>query len=251
MGANRISSHSRRDGCAATLYANGIDPVDIQRWGRWRSPIYMRYLWRENGKPHTLSFSLVKGTRLMNQLLAPSTKKRKVAVDDDFRCGVKDGQNEGLWIMMGRFLDGLGSNPVTPEKDGHITPPHNEYEQRERTGPKMCRHGVMIPAEGGFDMRALNKPPKLEEVKKEEFGAKREIKLAKRERGIAPNESFITWRKEEEGDRVGSVDSGNTRANRCRDERSLSTEIDSGIDQASVADTNVMGSQSVELDNPF
>ena len=34
--ASRISSHSLRAGCATTLYDAGIDPIDIQRWGRWK-----------------------------------------------------------------------------------------------------------------------------------------------------------------------------------------------------------------------
>ena len=41
IDASRISSHSLRAGCAPTLYAAGIDPVDIQRWGRWKSSIYI------------------------------------------------------------------------------------------------------------------------------------------------------------------------------------------------------------------
>ena len=44
MGVGRIISHPLRAGCATTLYANGVVHVDIQRWGRCRSPIYMRYV---------------------------------------------------------------------------------------------------------------------------------------------------------------------------------------------------------------
>ena len=31
MGPNRVSTHSMRAGCATTLYANGVDPIDMQR----------------------------------------------------------------------------------------------------------------------------------------------------------------------------------------------------------------------------
>ena len=77
IDATRISCHSLRAGCAATLYANGIDPIDIQRWGRWESPIYMRYVRRGGVKPHTLRLALVKGTRLTNQLLAPRNQEKE------------------------------------------------------------------------------------------------------------------------------------------------------------------------------
>ena len=33
MGSSRVSTHSMRAGCAAALYADGVDPVDIQTWG--------------------------------------------------------------------------------------------------------------------------------------------------------------------------------------------------------------------------
>ena len=44
MGPERVSTHSMRAGCATALYANGVDPSDLQRWGRWKSPVYMRYV---------------------------------------------------------------------------------------------------------------------------------------------------------------------------------------------------------------
>ena len=50
--------HSLRAGCATTLYAAGADPVDIQRWGRWQSSIYMRYIWYDNMRLHHLSSAL-------------------------------------------------------------------------------------------------------------------------------------------------------------------------------------------------
>ena len=34
LDAKLGSPHSLRDGCDATLYADGVDPLDIQRWNR-------------------------------------------------------------------------------------------------------------------------------------------------------------------------------------------------------------------------
>lgn len=34
MDPTRVSSHSMGEGCSSTLYANGVDAIDIQRWGR-------------------------------------------------------------------------------------------------------------------------------------------------------------------------------------------------------------------------
>ena len=87
MGQERAISHSMREGCAATLYANGVDPADIQRWGRWKSPAYMMYVWYENAKLHTMSHALTRRTTLMGNLLAPGQKKRKVTFQDSYRCG--------------------------------------------------------------------------------------------------------------------------------------------------------------------
>ena len=55
LDETRFSTHSLRAGCAATLYAAGIDPIDIQRWGRWKSAIYMRYIWHGNLRLQYLS----------------------------------------------------------------------------------------------------------------------------------------------------------------------------------------------------
>ena len=90
MGPDRISTHSMRAGCATALYANGIAPIDIQRWGRWKPPVYMRYVWHENVRLHTLSYALTKKTDLSDHLLAPEQKKRKVSFDTGFRCGGKN-----------------------------------------------------------------------------------------------------------------------------------------------------------------
>ena len=47
LDASRFSPHSLRKGCATTLYAAGIGPIDIERWCRWKSSSYMRYMARQ------------------------------------------------------------------------------------------------------------------------------------------------------------------------------------------------------------
>ena len=77
MDPDRVSSHSMREGCATTLYANGVDPVDIQRWGRWKSPVYMRYVWNETVRLRTLSYDLAEKTDLSDHALAHEQKNRR------------------------------------------------------------------------------------------------------------------------------------------------------------------------------
>ena len=158
IDTTRISCHSIRAGCATTLYANGIDPIDIQRWGRWKSPIYMRYVWHENVKLHTLSLALVKGTRLTNQLLAPENKKRKATFDQEYRCGGKEERPGDLWDLLDQHLDDL------------VTPGMKEEFDQATTG------SVDIPVLG------LTKD-NLEKFEKEEkcHG----LKLVKREREVS------------------------------------------------------------------
>ena len=91
MDPSRVSTHSMRAGCATALYANGVDPIDIQRWGRWTSPVYMRYVWHGDVKLHTLSYALTRKTNLIDHLLAPKQKKR-ATFKDDCRCGGKSGK---------------------------------------------------------------------------------------------------------------------------------------------------------------
>ena len=38
IDASLVSTHSLRAGCATTIYAAGVNPIDIQRWGRWKGP---------------------------------------------------------------------------------------------------------------------------------------------------------------------------------------------------------------------
>ena len=86
MGPDRVISHSMRAGCATTLYANGVGPADIQRWGRCKSPAYMRYVRRENVRLHTLSHALTRRANLSDRLMAPGQKKRKVSFKTPYRC---------------------------------------------------------------------------------------------------------------------------------------------------------------------
>ena len=93
MGPDRVGSHSAREGFAATLYANGGGPIEIQRWGRWKSPGYMRYSWHGNVRLRTLIYALTRGTDLSDHILAPERKKkRKMSSKSTYRCG---GKSEG------------------------------------------------------------------------------------------------------------------------------------------------------------
>ena len=86
-----FSTHSLRAGCATALYSAGDDHADIQRWGRWRPSIYMRYIWHENLRPQHLSLSLVKPTLLMDHLRAQpvADNRAQFANQIEFRHGAK------------------------------------------------------------------------------------------------------------------------------------------------------------------
>ena len=92
MGPTRVSSHSMRAGCATTLYANGVGPIDIQRRVRCISPVYMGYFRRGGVELHTFSFALTIRTYLSDHLLAPEKENRKGAFQCPYRCG---GKNRG------------------------------------------------------------------------------------------------------------------------------------------------------------
>ena len=92
-GFKAVFTHSLRAGCATTLYAEGIDPVDIQRWGRWKCAIYMRYIWRGNLRLRHLSFALTSQTKLMGRLTVDLDLARKVNSQDDFRAGSSSKSN--------------------------------------------------------------------------------------------------------------------------------------------------------------
>ena len=87
MGPERACIHSARAGCAPTLYANGVDTPGIQRWRRWKSPVYMRYVWHGNVKLHTLGHSLTRRTNLTDRVLAPEQNRGEVTFQDSYRCG--------------------------------------------------------------------------------------------------------------------------------------------------------------------
>ena len=94
LDAKRFSTHSLRAGCAATLYAAGVDPVDIQSWGRWKSGIYMRYIWHDNVRLQHLSKALTSTTKLMEHLKVEVSSARKVGFANDFRAGSTGKSND-------------------------------------------------------------------------------------------------------------------------------------------------------------
>ena len=93
----QVSPRSLRGGCETKIYAAGIDPMDIQRWGRWRSSIYMRYIWRGNLRLHHLGDSLVASTRL-----ADRSKVDLGRGADNFRRRFPSGRGPAQIIGFGR-----------------------------------------------------------------------------------------------------------------------------------------------------
>ena len=73
-----VSTRSLRAGCAAALYAAGVDPIDIQRCARWESSIYMRYIWHGNLRFRHLFAALTAPTQLAKHLKADLGFERNV-----------------------------------------------------------------------------------------------------------------------------------------------------------------------------
>ena len=72
-------SQSMRAGCATTLYANGVSQIDMQRWGRWNSPVYTTYVWRGNVRLRTLSYAITRRANLSDHLQSPERKGGKLS----------------------------------------------------------------------------------------------------------------------------------------------------------------------------
>ena len=87
IGASWISTHSSRAGCATTLYAAGAGPIDRQRRIRWKSSIYMRYIWRDNLRLRLLSSALTSPTRLSEHLQLDLVLGGKVNFGERYRNG--------------------------------------------------------------------------------------------------------------------------------------------------------------------
>ena len=87
LDAERFPTHSLRAGCATTLYAAGIDPIDIQRWGRWKSGIYMRYIRHDNVRLQHLSTASTSTTKLMERLKVDVEGAMEVGFEHDYRDG--------------------------------------------------------------------------------------------------------------------------------------------------------------------
>ena len=249
IDTTRISCHSLRAGCATTLYANGIDPIDIQRWGRWKSPIYMRYVWHGNVKLHTLSLALVKGARLTNQLLAPENNKRKVTLDQDYRCGGKRECPDDLWDLLDQHLDDLVSPGMKEELDQPTTGfgkipvlelTKGNLEKLEKE--EKCLGLKLAKGERSFesDKAALGKFEKEGKC----YGAK----LVKRERSFDSNESESTWVKEKrrEDDFVSDSEVEERISKKSRPSKEWGSDSHTAV-TAEGGDEDL----SLEADNPF
>ena len=81
MGTTSVSSLSMKEGRATTLYAHGVGPIDIQRWGRWKSPARMRYVWHGRVEMRTIISASIQRSNLSDQLLAHGGKRgRRLAI---------------------------------------------------------------------------------------------------------------------------------------------------------------------------
>ena len=85
LDEKRFPTHSMRAGRAPTLYAAGIDPIDIQRWGRWKSAIYTRYIWHDNLRLQHISEALTSTTKLAEHLRVDTEMSRRVNFPEDVR----------------------------------------------------------------------------------------------------------------------------------------------------------------------
>ena len=87
IDASLLSPHSSSAGCAKTLYSAGVNPEDIQRWGRWKGSIYMRYIWRDNLRFRHLSDALTSPTCLAAHQDVGLGLESKVNFDERDRNG--------------------------------------------------------------------------------------------------------------------------------------------------------------------
>ena len=116
-----IPTHSLRAGCATTLYSAGIDPIDIQRWGRRKSSIYMRYIWHDNLRLHHLSTALTAPTQLTNHLKVDLATERKVNFDNTHRTGREE---------SGKESGPHGSLFAPRQSEARFFPPNDEGQYR-------------------------------------------------------------------------------------------------------------------------
>ena len=160
IDASLISPHSLRTGCATTLYTAGINPTDIQRWGRWKSSIYMRYIWHGDFRLHHLCPSLTAPTRLTDHLRVDLDRARGVQFNDDFKMG--------------------GSGSGFSEEEGKAKPDPFNYQSESGSGgskKSVNQRSVINSSPGG------NPAGSRESMSVEEPAAKRPCERVKEEEG--------------------------------------------------------------------
>ena len=115
LGAKRFPTHTLRVGCATTLYASGVDPIDIQRWDRRQSAIYMRYIWHDNLRVQHLSQALAANARLAEHLRVDMEMGRRVNFENEIRDGGNGKSNEEITPLAFQKCDFCAS-PERGEK---------------------------------------------------------------------------------------------------------------------------------------
>ena len=98
------------------LYAAGVDPIDIQRRGRCKSAIYMRYIWHDNLRLRHLRFALTAPTKLKEHLQVDLEMSRRVDFQNEFRAGSASKSNGELRPRALRKYDFF-----SPQEAGRIS----------------------------------------------------------------------------------------------------------------------------------
>ena len=108
-----IGSHSLRAGGATALYVRGVSITLIQRFGRWKSSSFLRYLWFDTVALEPLAGPISTTLGLLEQLRM-STNSRNTDARNAFRAGGADkdqsddsdkADNECNYIILGDVTD--------------------------------------------------------------------------------------------------------------------------------------------------
>ena len=73
-----MGAHSPRAGGATSLYIGGVSVVIIQRFGRWGSASFLRYLWYDSVALEPLSAVLATNSGMLNQLRMTRTNANNI-----------------------------------------------------------------------------------------------------------------------------------------------------------------------------
>ena len=82
-----VGTHSLRAGGATALYVNGVSVILIQRFGRWKSASFLRYLWYDAVALEPLSLSLATASGLLEPLKMVDRGQSSDLSKERFRAG--------------------------------------------------------------------------------------------------------------------------------------------------------------------